>query len=159
MVVGVDPRPEVREPFENAAVGFLQERGVQATPSYTRLSLDQLQGDKDQIRQNLLAAGAPAVLFVRVTDRMDFVQGAPASLGSVDMGAVGESRYNALTAAGGEVDTRFGIGARVYRVSDGAFIWSALLNKVLKEDADSLVFMQQTAKTLVTRLAKDKVVP
>ena len=43
--------------------------------------------------------------------------------------------------------------------SDGAVIWSAVLDEVMKEDADSMVFIQDTAKTLVERLAKDKVIP
>ena len=159
MVVGVDQRPEVRDPFENDAVAFLQERGVQGTASYTRFSFDEIKGDKEQLRRKLQGAGAESVLFVRVTQRTDFVDGPPASLGSMDMGAVDESQYVAFTTPGGDINTRFRIGARLYRVSDGAVIWSGVFDAVMKEDADSTDFVRRTARTIVDRLAKDKVIP
>src|SRR5262245_40341340 len=73
IVIGVDQRAEVRDPFENDAVRFLQERGVQGTASYTRFSFDEIKGDKEQIRQKLQGAGAESLLFARVTQRTDFV--------------------------------------------------------------------------------------
>jgi hypothetical protein len=159
MVVGVDQRPEVRDPFENEAVLLLREHGVAGTASYNQFSFAQVQGDKEQLRQNLKAAGVQSLLFVRVTQRTDFVDGPPASLGSMDMGAVDESQYVAFTTPGGDINTRFRIGARLYRVSDGAVIWSAVLDEVMKEDADSTDFIRRTARTIVDRLAKDKVIP
>jgi hypothetical protein len=159
MVVGMDQRPEVRDPFENDAVAFLTEHGVAGTASHTRFSFDELQGNKELIRQRLLEAKLESVLFVRVTAQADFVEGPPASLGNMDMGAVDESRYNAFTTPGGEVNTRFRLGARLYRVSDGAVIWSGVLDTVMKEDSDALVFIRSTARTIVDRMAKDKVIP
>jgi hypothetical protein len=158
MVIGVDQRAEVRDPFENDVVGYLRERGVQGTASYTRFSFDEIKGDKEQIRQKLQGAGAESVLFVRVTQRTDFVDGPPASLGSMDMGAVDESRYNALTTPGGDINTRFRIGARLYRVSDGAVIWSCALDSVMKEGADASDFIRRTAKAIVERMGRDKVI-
>jgi hypothetical protein len=159
MVVGVDQRPEVRDPFENDVVSLLREHGVDGTTSYLRLSFEQVKGDKEQLRQRLLAAKAESVLFVRVTAKADFVEGPPASLGSMDMGAVDESEYVAFTTPGGEINTAYHLGARLYRVSDGTVIWSALLETVLKEDADSLVFIRGIARTIVDRMARDKVIP
>ena len=159
MVVGMDERGDVRAPFENNVVGFLQQHGVTGTSSYTRFTLDQIKGDKEQLRQQLIAAGAESVLIVRVTDRADFVEGPPASLGSLDGGALAESRYNAFTTPGGEMNTALFLGGRCYRVSDGAVIWSCLLQEVMKEDTDSVVFIRNTAKAIVDRLAKDQVIP
>jgi hypothetical protein len=158
-VVGVDQRPEVRNPFENDVVSLLREHRVDGTTSYLRLSFDQVKGDKEQLRQELRASGAESVLFVRVTQRTDFVDGPPASLGSMDMGSVDESRYNAFTTPGGDINTGFRIGARLYRVSDGAVIWSGVLDTVMKEDADSTDFIRRIARIIVDRLAKDKVIP
>ena len=123
------------------------------------MSFEQVKGDKEQLRQRLLAAKAESVLFVRVTAKADFVEGPPASLGSMDMGAVDESEYVAFTTPGGEINTAYHLGARLYRVSDGTVIWSALLETVLKEDADSLVFIRGIARTIVDRMARDKVIP
>ena len=158
-VVGVDQRPEVRDPFENDVVSLLREHGVEGTVSCTRFSFDQVKGDKEQLRQKLQAGGAESVLFVRVTQQTDFVDGPPASLGSSDMGAVDESRYVAFTTPGGDINTKFRLGARLYRVSDGAVIWSAVLDEIMKEDTAPTDFIQRTAREIVDRMAKDKVIP
>jgi hypothetical protein len=158
MVVGVDQRPEVRDPFENEVVLLLRERGVEGTASYNQFSFAQVKGDKEQLRQNLKSAGVQSLLFVRVTQRTDFVDGPPASLGSSDMGAVDESQYVAFTTPGGDINTRFSLGARLYRVSDGAVIWSAALNEVMKEDAAPIEFIHKTAKAIVDRMARDGVI-
>jgi hypothetical protein len=150
---------EVRKPFENDVVALLQKHGVEATPSHAKFSFDEMKGDKEQIRQRFVAANAESVLFVRVTDRADFASGPPVSLGDMDMGAVDESRYNALTRPGGDMDTTLRIGARLYRVSDGAVIWTGLLSTMMKEDYDSVVLTQNIAKTIVDQMAKDKVIP
>jgi hypothetical protein len=123
------------------------------------LSFEQVKGDKEQLRQRLLATKAESVLFVRVTAKADFVEGPPAGLGSMGMGAVDESQYVAFTTPGGEINTAFHLGARLYRVSDGVVTWSAVLDEVLKEEADSNDFIRRTARTIVDRLAKDKVIP
>jgi hypothetical protein len=158
-VAGVEQNPDVRQAFENDAVADMNERGVRASASYTRFSFDDLKGNKEQLRKKLLAAGAESVLFVRVTQKADFVEGPPPDLGSMDMGAVDESAYVAFSTPGGNIDTAFRLGARLYRVSDGAVIWSGVLNTVMKEGSDSLVFIRNTAKTIVERMAKDKIIP
>jgi hypothetical protein len=158
-VAGVDQNADVRAAFENDAVGYLREHGVEATASYTRFSFDEVKGDKEELRKRLQAEKAESVLFVRVTERADFVDGPPASLGSMDMGAVNESQYVAFTTVGGEMNTAFHLGARLYRVSDGAVIWSGVVETVLKEDASSQAFIQKVAKTIVERMAKDRVIP
>jgi hypothetical protein len=158
-VVGMDERPEFRNPFENDVAAFLQGHGIVGTASHDRFSLDEMKGDREQIRQRLAAVKAESVLFVRVTGQADFAGGPPASLGNVDMGAVDESRYNALTMPGGEVNMNLHLGARLYRVSDGVVIWTGLMDTIVKEDYDSIVLLRGVAKTIVDRMAKDKVIP
>jgi hypothetical protein len=158
MVVGVDQRPEVRDPFENQVVLLLRERGVEGTASYNQFSFAQVQGNKEQLGQMVKSTGVQSLLFVRVTQRTDFVDGPPASLGSSDMGAVDESQYVAFTTPGGDINTRFRLGARLYRASDGAVIWSAVLNEVMKEDDVPVEFIQKTAKEIVDRMARDGVI-
>jgi len=155
----MDNRPDVRDPFENDVVRCLQGYGVAGTASHAQFSFAEVSGSKEQVRQRLLAAKVESVLFVRVTDRADFVDGPPASLGSLDEGGVEESVYNAFTVPGGNINSAWRIGARLFRVSDGAVIWSCLLETIMKEDADSLVFMRGVANTIVDRMAKDKVIP
>ena len=157
-VVGMDERPEFRNPFENDAVGFLKEHGVEGVGSHARFSLAEMKGDREQIRQRLVATKAESVLFVHVTDKTDFGGGPPASLGSLDMAAVDESRYN-LATPGGELNTKLRLEARLYRVSDGAVIWSGLMDTIVKEDYDSIVLLRGVAKTIVDRMASDKVIP
>jgi hypothetical protein len=159
-VVAVEARPDFRNPFENDAAGFLREHGVVGAASHDRFTLDQMKGNREQIRQLLAAANAESVLFVRVTDQSDSAAGAPpASLGSLDMGAVDESRYNALTMPGGSDNFNVRLSARLYRVSDGAVVWTGMMDTIVKEDFDSIVVLRGIAKTIVERMATDKVIP
>ena len=160
MVAGVDQNPEVRQPFENEVVALLGKRGVTATASHTMFSFDQLKGNKQQLAQQLVAAKVESLLFVRVTGKTDFVEGPPPDLADMDIGAVQEDGYIAFTQPpGGEMNTIYNLGARFFRVSDGAVIWSGVLNETLKDGEDRLYFIRQTARTIVDRLAKDKVIP
>jgi hypothetical protein len=158
-VVGMDSRPDVRHPFENNVVRYLQERGVQGTASYTRFKLAELKAAKEELRRRLALANIASVLIVHVTSRADFVEGPPPSLGSPDLGGVDELRYESFTIPGGAITSAWRIGARFYRVSDGAVIWSCSLDTTMKEDSDSLNFMRKVAKGIVDRLAKDKIIP
>ena len=137
---------------------FLQAHGVVGTASHNRFSLAEMKGDRAQIRQRLVAAQVESALFVHVTDQSDFGGGPPASLGSLDMGAVDESRYN-LATPGGEVSTNLRLGIRLYRVSDGVAIWTGVVDTVVKEDYDSITLLRGVAKTIVDRMAQDKVIP
>jgi len=158
-VVGMDERAQVRDAFENDVVALLASRGVQGTGSHARFGLTEMKGDKEQVRQRLLAAGAETVLYVQVTERGDFLSGPPISLGSMDEAAVDESRYDAFVRPGGSVNTKLRLGARLYRVSDGAVIWSGVRDEIMKEDDDPVVFVRKTAKAIVSAMAKDKVIP
>ena len=159
MVVGMDERPDFRNPFEHDAVGFLKERGVEGTASFTRFSFDEMKGDRAQVRQKLAAANVQSALIVRVTAQSDSVDGPPASLGDMDMQAVDEDRYNSFTTPGGDIHIKLRLGAKLYRVSDGVVIWSGLLDTILSEDYDSIVVLRGMAKTIVEQMAKDKVIP
>jgi hypothetical protein len=160
VVAGVDQNPDVREPFENETATLLAEHGVKGTASHTMLSLEELNGNKEQLRQRLIELKAESLLIVRVTERADFVEEeAPVTLGSMEITGESESRFNEFLRPGGDVDTALRLGARLYRVSDGALMWSGVLDATIKEDQDRLVFIRRTAETIVQRLAKDKLIP
>ncbi len=160
MVVGVDERADFRNAFESDAVSFLKEHGVAGNASHDSFSLDELKGDREQIRQRLLAAKVESVLSVRVTDQTDSAPGGPpVTLGNVGAGAVYESAYNALTMPGGSDNYNVRLAARLYRVSDGVVVWTAMMDTVVKEDYDSIVLLRGVAKTIVDRMARDKMIP
>jgi hypothetical protein len=158
-VVGIDGRPDFRAAFENDVVRDLRQHGVEGAASYTQFSLAEVKGDRTQMRQRLLAAKAESVLYVRVADRDDFTKGPPATFEGSNMGDVYDSRYAAFTDPGGEINTDLGLGATLYRVSDGALLWSGALDTIMREDADALAVMQRIATTFVQQMAKDKVIP
>ena len=64
-----------------------------------------------------------------------------------------------MTRPGGDLDSSLRIGARLYRVSDDAAVWSSLLDTVVKEDYDSIVLLRSIAKTIVNQPAKDRFIP
>ena len=158
MVVGQDERPEIRNPFEDDVVRFLHEHGLEGTGSHDHFSLDELKGDKEQVRQKLAAVRVESVLYVRVSQRADTVQGPPAGLESTDAADVNDFGLS-MTTSGGEVATHLRLGLNLYRISDGVLIWSGVMDTVLKEDDDTLVVVRRVAKTIVERLAKDKLIP
>ena len=159
LVVAMDERPEMRQRAENDIVRFLQARNVRGTATVGSFTFAEFKGDREQIRQKLAGANGDAVLFVRVADRDTFKDGAVGSLGGYDMGAVSESRYVRLTAGGGEIKSDIQIGARLFRLSDGALIWSGLVDTKIGDNSDSVVVLDNIAKTIVEGMVKDQVIP
>ncbi len=75
------------------------------------------------------------------------------------MAAVDESRYNAFTEPGGALNTVFKLQARLYRIPDAKPVWDARIMAMLKEDADSAVFIRRVAEKIVAQMGRDWVIP
>ena len=157
LVVAMDPRPEMRSQFEVDVAYFLQQRKVVGVASYKQFPLSDFKGSRDDIRKKCAAAGAESVLLVRTADRTTFGQAVPRSLGSLDGSTPDETTYELFT-AGGNIETNMGLDARLYRVADAAPVWNALVDTILKDQYDSRAVSWKMADTIVTRLAKDKVI-
>jgi hypothetical protein len=67
-VLTVDERGFLRKGFENRFTSQLKEAGVTAIPSYELLSLPEINRDKPAAAQRLRAAGAEALIILRLVD-------------------------------------------------------------------------------------------
>jgi TolB-like protein len=159
LVVGMDERPLIRAGWENDVVAALQKRQVNAVASYNQFPLTTFSGTQDQIRQALAAANVQFALFAKTGDRTDFVAGAPMSFSERDISSAQASQYLYLTAGGGDIETDLRLGAKLYRVSDGALVWSGVVDKVVKEGYDSIALLRSIARSLVGEMSSAKVIP
>jgi hypothetical protein len=158
LVVAMDPRPDIRSQFEADMVYFLQQRKVEGIASYKQFAVSDFKGGQAEIRKKCAAAGADSVLMVRTTDRTSFGRAFPRSLGSLEGSTPDETTYELFT-SGGNIETDMCLDVRLYRVSDSAPLWNALVDTLLKDQYDSRAVAWKVAKGIVTRLAKDKVIP
>jgi hypothetical protein len=143
MVFALDDRPDMRAQFESDLVYFLQQRKVAAVGSSSRFAVSDFKPGAEEIRKQFATAGAESLLVVRTTGRTTFEKGP------------GYER-----AAGfGDIETDVQLAATLYRLSDGVTIWDGAMDTILKDQYHSGVVMRDVAKALVSRLAKDKVIP
>ena len=158
LVVGMWERPEVRTRFESDMVYFLAQHSVAAVGSQGRFTLDEFRGDRKQLREKLEAAKVSFVLITRETARTTFLGPPSGAGGDMSWGEADDfvSGHAALSA--GDIKTDVRLGAKLYRVSDGAVLWSGLVDTLLKENYNSVAVSKRVAETIVKRMVKDKVI-
>lgn len=158
LVVGMDERPEVRSQFEVDLVYFLQQRKVVGVASYKQFALSEFKGDRAAIRKKCASAGVESVLLVRMTGRTTFAEGHQGGLGSLDGSTADETSYE-LFSADGSFNTDMRLEAKLFRVSDAAPIWNGVVDTIIKQDNDTRHMLWGVAKAIISRLAKDQVIP
>ena len=57
------------------------------------------------------------------------------------------------------MNTVFRFQARLYRISDEKPVWDAQVQAMMKQDADSIVFMRRVAEKIVGQMGRDRVIP
>lgn len=158
-IVSLDPRADVRKPFERDVASKLKRHGVTGNPSFERFSLDELKGDWAQVRKRLADAGAEAILYVRLANRVNFSEGSRTGAGDIDVndldapGAIGFGHPES------KIDSHLFLEAQLFRVADGAILWSGSVNSLVKEDDDYLVVTRRIADAIVDRMASDRIIP
>jgi len=160
MVVGLEERPAVRAQFENQFVAQWKVASVECSSSHQQFALSSFSGDREEIRRKLAAAGLETVLAVRATDRVSGVEGAGVNVGLYGGGLswsdVDESRYRRFT-SGGEITTYVILSGKLFRVSDGALLWSSSTEIKLGESYDQDGVLREAAGAIAGQLRHDKV--
>lgn len=159
VTVMVDPRGDLRASVENRMALQFRERGLQAHPSYTRVPLAALDGDKEQARQALSVWGTDAVLVCKLTDRTDITE--PPTFTSSDadwkqVWSTGSSQSTTFEADswGGEVAVTVHLESKLYRLSDAELLWVGYAESTLKETTDDVQRIQSVVRKTVTQLKK-----
>ena len=159
VVVALDERPELRARFENEFVAQWKVANVKCTASHERFKLADFAGDREEVRRKLTAASVETVLVVRATDRITSVEGSVAPVlyaGELTWADVDTARYQMFT-SGGEITTRLVVSGKLFRVGDGALLWSSFTETTLGENYDQHVVVRKVAGAIAGQLRRDKI--
>ena len=160
LVVPLDGRPEMCFEFEKAFVAQWKVAQVTATGNQGRFPQSDFKGDREVLRQKLLAAGVESVLLVRPTDRTTTMRGSGVAGtmagGATSWSEVEDARYEAYT-AGPSITTIQVVTGKLFRVSDGALLWNSSTQLTLGNDYSPDVMFRQLAVTIAGQLQQDKV--
>ena len=161
VTVMVDPRNEVRVSVEGHLKAQLEQRGVRAHASNTKISGEVLQGDSEIARLALSDWGAEAVLVCRLTDRTDLSAPPAFQADKSDWKQVWgtESLQSTEFQAGtwgGDVTVTIQMEGKLYRLSNSELLWVGYAQTKLGETTDAVKRIQAISRQIVSRLEKDR---
>lgn len=166
-VVVVEDRGSVRLGLENRFVTALGARGQGALATYNLLALQDIKADKEAAASRVRAAGADAVLIVRLVDQATYssqMRATPAlynpvvtgygsyawhdyySVAFVDMGVVWSSSTQKIY-----------LDCSLFDLTTGQRLWSALTLTEIQENADRLAVADDLVDKVVGAMQKDGV--
>jgi len=168
-VLAIEERGLVRQGFENRFVRDLTKSGASAVPTFNLLSLPDIKDDKRAAAERFRAAGAQAILILRLAG----------SGGSYRESRAGNERYAATVTGMGyagwydyysvgfvDMGVTYGSSRQEVYVEAGLFdlktekrLWSGQTQTVLKEGMDRVTEMDPLVARFVSALRKDGVVP
>lgn len=157
LVLGISRQAAVRRVFEDTVVALLVEQGTAATASYAAMTPD-APVERDTVAQAVRVTGADGVLVARLIGREAELR-RDGSLEMVPLRTI-EPALRHVGARVYEVREREVIHAigetSVYRVSDGALLWTALTDTVDPTNLQTAI--RGFARTALTALKKDGVI-
>jgi hypothetical protein len=164
-IVAVADRGNVRAGIENRFVRDLHASGQDSTATYELLALPAIKEDKEGAAARFRAAGADAVLIVRLVDQATYsrtVQATPEHFVPTVTGYGAYGWYDAYSVAFMDMGTTWGsykqniyLDSSLFDLKTGQRLWSALTLTVLKEDADRLAVVDALLVKVVAAMRKD----
>lgn len=161
MVVGLDERPVVRAQFEKEFVSQWQGASVECGTSHERFAFADLSGDREEIRRKLEQAGQEAVLVVRAKDR---IKSNGAADGAESLYSSSATRPNSdgtifltFTPSATEATIKLVVTGKLFRVTDGAPLWSSTIQSTVHEGFDQNAVLHEFAAAIAKHLIGDKV--
>jgi len=167
-VLAVDERELVRVALENRFVREMRQHGQDALATHELLGLPEIKADKEAAAARVRAAGADAVLIIRLVDQSTYsrqVQATPALFIPTVTGYESYGWYDCYTVAYTDMGVVWGstkqniyLDTSLFDLKTGQRLWSALTLTVLKENEDRLVVADSLVAKLVSALRKDGLV-
>ena len=167
-IVTVEERGPIRQGFENRFVGALQARGQGALATYALLGLPEIKADKEAAAARVRAAGADAVLIMRLVDQSTYssqMRATPAlyaptaigyeSLGWHDYYSIG---FTDLGVVWSSSTQKIYLDCSLFDLTKGQRLWSTLTLTELKEDADRLAVADSLVAKVANAMGKDGVI-
>ncbi len=167
-VLAVDQRALVREGMENRFVNQLRARGQDAMTTHQQLGLAEIKADKDAAAARARAAGADAVLIVRLVDQASYdrqVRATPALYTPTIAGYETYGWYDCYSVAFNDMGVVWSssrqdiyLDTSLFDLKTGKRLWSALTLSVLKDGMDRLDVADSLVDKIVKALRKDSAV-
>lgn len=167
-VLAVDERGLVRVAFENRFVRDFKAHAQEALATHELLGLTAIKADKEAAAVRVRAAGADAVLIVRLVDqttRSRQVQATPALFVPTVTGYGDCGWYDYYTVAFTDMGVVWGstkqdiyLESSLFDLKAGRRLWSALTLTVLRDDMDRLVEADSLVAKVVDAMRKDGLV-
>ena len=167
-VLAVDERGLVRMALENRFVRDFKARGQDALATHELLTLPAIKADKVTAAARVRAAGADAVLIIRLVDQTTYngqVQATPAIFVPTVTGYGECGWYDYYTVAYTDMGVAWGstkqsiyLDSSLFDLKTGRRLWSALTLTVLRDDMDRLAEADSLVAKVVDAMRKDGLV-
>ena len=167
-VLVVDERGDVRAALEGRFVRDLRRRSQDALTTVELLGLPDIKSDKDAAAARMAAAGADAVLIVRMMDQASYggqVAFLPAlyTPGVYGYGAFGwhdyfSGAFASMTVVSSSFEQTLYLDSSLFDLKTSRRLGAVLTSTTLKENADALVVADALAAKVVNALSKNGLV-
>jgi len=168
-VIGVEERGLVRQGFENRLVRDLRAQGQAAIVTHDLMTLPDIKADKKAAATRLRAAGADAVLIIRLVDQTTFNQQVQATPQVYVETVTGVSDYYGwydyyevafmnMGTVWSDTVTKVYLDTTLYDLKSGQRLWSAMTLTTIKDGTDRLAEADTLIAKVVAAARKDGVV-
>jgi hypothetical protein len=168
-VLTVDERGFLRKGFENRFTSQLKEAGVTAIPSYELLSLPEINRDKPAAAQRLRAAGAEALIILRLVDIASYyreVRPGGERYAETITGFESTGWYNYYSMAYTDMSPTYGnlkihiyLQTGLFDLGTSKCLWSGLTETVFTDSMDRVAEMDPIVTKVLAAMRKDGVIP
>jgi hypothetical protein len=168
-VITVDERGFLRRGFENRFVEQLKQQGVSAIPTYELLSLAEINRDKPAAAERFRAAGAQAVIVMRLVDmttRYRETRPGGERYAETITGFETGGWYNYYSVAFTDFSPTYGnlkqhiyLETRLFDLATAKGLWSGLTETTITESMDRVAEMDPIVAKVLAAMRKDGVIP
>jgi hypothetical protein len=168
-VVALDERIELRRGFENRLAAQIEQSGSSALRTYEMFSLSEINQDKQAAAERLRAAGADAVVILRLRNVSSvFREYRPSSERYADVitGYEPGTWYDYYSVGFMDMSPTYGslkqkvyLETSVFDLKSAKRIWSGLTETVITETMDRVAEMDPIVAKAVEAMRKDRILP
>lgn len=168
-VLAIDERGDVRQALENRLVAQIQKQGASAIPSHDLLSLSEINQDKPAAAARLRAAGAEAVLIMRLVDVATSYRESrpsPERYAQVITGFEPGNWYDYYSVAYMDLSPTYGnlkqkvyLESSVFDLATAKRLWSGMTLTVVGETMDRVAEADVLVAKVVAAMRKDGMLP
>jgi len=168
-VIAVAEQGLIRQGMENRLVAQLRGKGATAFTTFDLLSLVEIKDDKPAAAARFRAAGAEAVVLMRLVDMASYyreVRPGPEAYASVITGIYPGTWYDyysvafmSMSPTYGDLKQQIYLETSVYDLQSAKRVWSGLTKTVFTDRMDRVAEMDPIVAKVIDAMQKDGVVP